>query len=346
MSEIVIVPGLPIRTVLVQADVLDSGRLQPWLGPAIRGMLLRPLMERLCILEGQDKAERLQRIQNEIEPRYCRDCNQNPNCSYGRNWEPDRKLIDGFVRGGMRDGLRSLTIGALPIDSSRAANLKSTRIAIRLMAAGDAAIGLLEIVLDMLEQKGKSNGLGVESIRFQVDRSSVSVSEDLLMYDALPTQLLSQSPRILNFNLETPLFLKTADPNQIQSSSISVKRRFASQLTFRDLLSNSVRTVRRAINEFSDSEWGRAKNMSTFFDGVDSVTLSDSELASFTQSRISHRKDRAKWELDGFLGRTICTGVNAAYLPWLKWAGVLGIGDSRNCGAGVWKLTFVEKFDC
>ncbi len=95
-----------------------QGTLQPWLGPAVRGMVLRPPMEQMSILDPKDKAIRLSRMQHEIEPRYCQGCEKNAECSYGRIWEPDRKLIDGFVRGGMRDGLRALTIGAIPLSGA------------------------------------------------------------------------------------------------------------------------------------------------------------------------------------------------------------------------------------
>lgn len=335
MQQSVTGPSLQLQTVHVQADILDLGRLQPWLGPAIRGMVLRPLMERLCILDSHAKAERLLRIPSEVEPRYCRDCVLNPDCSYGRNWEPDRKLIDGFVRGGMRDGLRSLTIGALPLDSSQQLSGASNRIELRLMAAGNSAISLLEVVLEMIEKQGKEIGLGADSIRFQVDRSSMSITEHFLEFSSLPTQRVDQPLCSLALDLTTPLFLKTDDRKEPRPTK-SIKRNFASHLTFRDLLSNSVRTVRRAINEFSDPDWSRTTNLSGFFEDLDSVVLSENELIPFGQSRVSHRQDRAKWEISGFQGQLKCTGVNAAFVPWLKWAGLLGVGDSRNCGAGVW----------
>lgn len=330
--------ALPIRVVHLPVEFVTEGTLQPWLGPAVRGMVLRPLMEQMCILDSQDRAIRLARMQHEIEPRYCQGCERNAECSYGRIWEPDRKLIDGFVRGGMRDGLRALTIGAIPLSSALSSPLKPQLATLRVLAAGEFAIGKLDTVVDMVSEQGVSVGLGRESIRFRVISQSVSVEDCPLDFDKLPLEPDRETVPEVTLDLQTPLLLKIAERQEKFASSSNSHRSFSSRFTFRDLLSNSVRTVRRAINEFADSEWSRSTNLSCLFEGLDSIELSETGLKPFSQSRTSLRKNGAKWDLNGFQGQVTCHDINAAFLPWLRWAGVLGVGDSRNCSAGVWKM--------
>ena len=332
-------PALPIRVVHLPVEFVTRGTLQPWLGPAVRGMVLCPLMEHMCILDPHDRAIRLARMQHEIEPRYCQGCEKNAECSYGRIWEPDRKLIDGFVRGGMRDGLRALTIGAIPLSVDPSSPLKPQVATLRVLAAGELAIRNLDTVVDMVSKQGESVGLGRESIRFRVIRQHTSVQDCPLNFDELPLVLDRETVPEVTLDLQTPLLLKIAERQENSASSLNNHRSFSRRFTFRDLLSNSVRTVRRAINEFADSEWSRSTNLSSLFEGLESIELSETGLRPFSQSRTSLRKNGARWDLNGFQGQVTCYDINAAYLPWLRWAGVLGVGDSRNCSAGVWKIS-------
>jgi len=206
--------ALPIRVVHLPVEFVTQGRLQPWLGPAVRGMVLRPLMEQMCILDPNDRAIRLSRMQHEIEPRYCQGCERNAECSYGRIWEPDRKLIDGFVRGGMRDGLRALTIGAIPLSGDPLSVLEPQVATLRLLAAGELAIRKLDTVVDMVSRQGESVGLGQWSIRFRVISQSISVEDCTLDFDELPLVLDRETVPTVTLNLQTPLLLKIADRPQ------------------------------------------------------------------------------------------------------------------------------------
>src|SRR3954454_10757327 len=56
------------------------GRLLPWLGLALRGLLARPFKERVCV---HPPAEREQRWV------HCRGCPHMSDCPYGQTLEPD-----------------------------------------------------------------------------------------------------------------------------------------------------------------------------------------------------------------------------------------------------------------
>src|SRR5438034_865014 len=56
------------------------GRLLPWMGPALRGLLARPFKESVCRHSRQEQQQRW---------RYCTGCPHITRCAYGQTVEPD-----------------------------------------------------------------------------------------------------------------------------------------------------------------------------------------------------------------------------------------------------------------
>ena len=67
------------------------------------------------------------------------------------------------------------------------------------------------------------------------------------------------------------------------------------------------------------------------------VSIANNHLEAFHQNRTSGRQ-HARWENVGLLGSITFLNVPLFAIPWLQWAGRLGVGDSRNCGAGLWQM--------
>src|SRR5436309_12778631 len=76
------------------------GRLLPWLGPALRGLVGMRLKEDVC---RQPAAER------QTTWRYCKGCPRMGGCAYGETVEPDPPPGSEVFRG-QEDGLRPLVI--------------------------------------------------------------------------------------------------------------------------------------------------------------------------------------------------------------------------------------------
>jgi hypothetical protein len=70
---------------------------------------------------------------------------------------------------------------------------------------------------------------------------------------------------------------------------------------------------------------------------ADQVQIGSNHLEQFHQHRTSGRQ-HSRWENIGLFGSITFLNVPLFALPWLQWAGRLGVGDSRNCGAGLWHM--------
>ena len=351
---------LPISTTWVRLRFLTKGHVNGWLGPAIRGLLLKPLRQRLCLLDERQQTERSEALNDPIQERYCLNCDRMAECSYGRIFEPDRLLISGRVHRGARDGLRGITIAtqcytepAGPADASLLTSATSEHsssynsleiqpgdeLTVRLLQIGPEAIDLGAEVLKVLQASGRTRGLGPDHVRFEIDRASTSQQTSDLSIDSLPLHALAGSVPSLKIHFDTPLFLKikTAD----ESNFGRTRRRFTdssdSRPTISTVFRESLRTVRRAVNEYANDDWAVGTDMRFLLDSADDAKMVGSDLQPFTQPRSSARQER-RWQLMGWRGSLTVADVPLHWLPYLQWAGRLGVGDSRNCGAGLWRL--------
>ncbi len=229
----------------------------------------------------------------------------------------------------------------------------------RVLSLGDPAIQLVPIVLEAIDAFGCQQGFwGQPAVYFRIEPGAHCTETRVLDPAALP--VLPQPGRIsrLTLCLDAPLSLKrkTVDGRDAshrvshadgdaatgeRDRRADRNRRFAARgapvPTFAEILSVAVRTVRRVVTEFGDPATWDGHRFEAFFADADGVPTATHELIYFEQQRASRRKQRPHDQI-GWTGTITFADVPLHYVPWLTWAGLVGVGDSRNCGAGRWQI--------
>jgi len=314
--------GPDIEAVFVRCQFATPGKLKPWLGNAVRGMVLQRLRESYCLLSPEERAWRSSTTKNK-EEHYCTGCLRNAECLYGRVYEPDRQIIDGTVRKGMRQGLRGMTISTeYPL---RGKATPGDEFVIKLLAIGEASRRLVRPTLEALAYEGRTSGLGPDHVRVAFENEDIFTHTWQLVADDLPTNLSKGKVPWLRINLESPLFLKDRGRSSMQRPELGM------------LLRESVRTVRRALSELVTPAIELDFDPRELFSACDTIYCEQEAFTQFRQSRTSARQN-ARWKTKGWTGWAIYRDVPLSVLPWLAWGGRMGVGDSRNCGAGLWHL--------
>lgn len=318
---------LPVRVRWQPLQVLNSGQLVPWLGPALRGLVLQPMRDQLCQLNDQERQERRAALPRPDTENYCLGCMKNASCQYGRVFEPDRLIIAGRVSKGMREGLRGVSIApAFPVrcDASRGDSFL-----LRLMGIGSISAPMMELTTEAIDALGSTVGLGPSHVKVRLLRAEAQVRTWQLDHRTLPRTVTRDTVPWLKIVLETPLFLKGPSANG---------RRFTGRRqeppTLAILLRESIRTVRRALDEYSNAQ-PMEFDPGELLQAAAATRQDQQDWEIFEQSRISARQ-QSRWQPSGWVGSVTYSDVPLALIPWLIWGGRLGIGDARNCGAGLW----------
>lgn len=133
--------SLPLREVFVTLRTLNDGLLLPWIAPALRGLVLQPLRDHFCSLQGgrelarspagladwQQRRSTLAAQRHEANTRhYCVGCLKNARCAYGRVFEPDLNIIGShLIQRGDTQGVRGLSISTALLHTAPAADPES-----------------------------------------------------------------------------------------------------------------------------------------------------------------------------------------------------------------------------
>lgn len=321
--------------------------------------MLLPLRERLCLLAAGQRAERLAALRVPSQERYCLNCQRMPQCSYGRVFEPDQLMLTGRVDRGARGGLRGITLatpllatgGGPPCDGrdhtpftggnpqdpvSRICIQPGTTVPLRLLQLGPTASTVADQVIAVLAQQGAEQGLGPQRARFELDWASLRSEPLELRPDSLPLQRSGGSLPYLRFHLETPLCLKSPAPTD-RPHDRTTRRYSETPPTIGRLFRESLRTVRRAVNQYACDDWAQQADLRCLIEAADALPTCDERLQFLTQPRHSARQQR-RWQTAGWYGSLGVRNVPLELLLYFHWAGRLGVGDSRNCGAGLWRL--------
>jgi len=330
---------VPMELTFVEAEFLSSGRLNEWESPALRGLLGKPLRESQCWLPTAQRLE-LNHIPDlkTGKPRqlhlYCQGCDLNAECHYGRVFEPDLLKIHGRAERGIRDGIRGISL-ATPFPGPMTSE-PGQRMLIRLLAMGPHGVSLTGPVLQALAEYGEVNGMGPERARFRLDPSSIHREVWELHSGRLDRQLGRGVIPTTELILGSPLSLKGFD------------RREGPRPGFADIFNSALRTVTRVVRELGavpgvDGQLLHDVDFRGLKEAALQVECDLSGLEWFEQSRSSRRQRQqpdlsGHWEFSGWSGSAVFRDVPAALIPWLQWAGRIGVGDSRVCGAGIWFL--------
>lgn len=293
------------------------GRLLPWLGPALRGLLAGHFKERVCL---QPATERVSRW------RYCTGCPHMAHCSYGQTFEPDPSPGVEVFRG-QEDAARPVVLAPyypLPVDGQ-----EGLQIPARIVGIGHAANGHIGALLDTLGYVGITCGLSPDGVKFTVQKhqSETAIEQSLSPVD-LPAHadtLPGKLPRV-GVGLTAPLFLHHRDES---GQRLPIERP-----EFSDLFRAAMRIIGRLFTLYDEP---LAVDYAGLAEAAGRVRRIDDCYAPFTQVKWSSRGDQ-RFQVRGVVGGGVYADVPLSLLPWLVWGGRLHVGGHRVAGAGGWRL--------
>ncbi len=303
--------SLVVRESFGTVRLARGGKLRPWLGPAVRGLIGGRLRAHVCRWPVADVLAKWER---------CAGCPHLSGCQYGETYEPDPPA--GVDLGSGWENAARLIVIAPAFPAPEVGRAKDW-FDIRITAIGPAAIGHLDDVWESFRVAGAdlAIGLGDDHIPFDVDRgkatdSVVSLPAEGVAGEAIPS---------LRIDLASPLFLTETFPDG--------RKRTVLEPTFGQLVRAGLRALgplHKLYGEaIPDDLFRRAKA------AAEAVPTIRGEFAEFRQERFSNRsKDR--YDMFGVTGWAEYGPVPEWLRPWAEWAGRLHVGTHRVAGAGGW----------
>lgn len=297
----------------------QAGRLLPWLGLALRGLVAGAFRDQVCVHPPEDRRDETKWLR-------CKGCPEMAGCAYGQLYEPDLQPGVAAFRG-QEDGIRPLVMAPyFPVTESGQVGLE---IPVRMMIAGQKRDADVELLLATLDRVGRTNGFGGEQVTFDLVDSGMSTGTGIsLDADALPSHsraLPGHLPRV-GVGLTAPLFLRNPDKS-------SAKKRL-DRPEFTQLFRAAMRTVSRL---FALAGEPIEADFADLAQAADQVELEDACYEVFSQPHHSNRGNQHR-SLYGVVGSGLYANVPMSLLPWMVWGGRLHVGPHRIAGAGSWRL--------
>lgn len=315
--------GIDVTRVLLEFE--SSGRLMPWLGPAVRGIVAKRFRERHCILSPAEQAGRW---------RQCRGCPHLPSCLYGRTFEPDEQLLPVSAtgrHGGGHDLPRMIVLSPAfpaPVRAERGLRLPLT-----VVAVGESARNATVELLEVLTAAGRAGVFGTDRLHFDVIGEKAARTQLRLDARALPDGESTSDETIsrVRLVLTSPLFLRDRD-----DAGRPLPCRFPS----------FHRLVRAAVDTVAGMALVHAVPVASNTRAVVALARDVSTVSAdwhfFDQEKHSNRT-RMRFGVRGVTGEAMFADVPRAVLPWLTLAGLLHVGGHRVAGAGGWRLDFRQQ---
>jgi len=305
--------GVPVAVDYWALRFSSAGRLVPWLGPALRGVVAGTLKEQVC---------RYPPAERETQWTTCRGCPYLLECDYGRTYE-----YDPPETGTATAELRPVTLS--PVYPAPDEAVPDEGVVVRAVLIGRGAIASAASLRAAVEQAGQKTGLGPDRIRFRIEAAPAEGIWDAgahpLEGKALPGSIEASAgviPR-LGVRLTSPLFLR-GNGRPIGEPSLD------------DLFRGALRVVGKVVSVFDRALEGQV-DFASLKQAATAVRCVWSEWEPFEQSRWSNRKQQG-YVLQGVVGGAVFADVPTALLPWLAWGGRLGVGKNRVAGAGAWQM--------
>lgn len=301
--------------------LLTSGRLLPWVGMALRGMLARHFKSSVCVYSQTEQDSRW---------RYCKGCPQMASCAYGQCLEPDPpKEVKAFR--GQEDGVRPMVLApAFPLDTHGAAD---SAIPVRLTLIGTSATAHATSIWQMLDEVGQDpmRGLGQDRILFEMldeDETPTRHWHQPVDLPLTPSAVGGVVPR-LGIDLRAPLFL---------NNTIKGRKRLNSKPSFGDLLRVSLRTLGalyRLLDQSLDADFAALK------EEAEKVEMAECHFETHRQPHHSSRSKRQS-QLRAIVGHAVYRDVPMALARWVLWGGRVHVGQNRVAGAGCWDVAWSD----
>lgn len=295
--------------------IARGGRLQPWLGPALRGLAGGRLRARVCMHPVAEQLGRWAR---------CAGCPEMRGCAYGETFEPDPP--EGVrLPGGWENAARPLVIAAAyPCPE---AGRIGDEIPVTVTFAGPIAAAHAAAFWDALRVGGADPllGLGEDQVLFDVRPGAGPDTLEQVELPADPASVAGIVPRV-KVVLTSPLVLKANDGSG---------RRLTERPTFADLIRAGLRALGRLFRCYGtplpEPAFAVVKGLAA------EVPTLRAEFRRVEQVKSSHRSGD-RWPVQGVIGWAEYGPVPAELLPWLRWAGRVHVGTHRVAGAGGWRV--------
>jgi hypothetical protein len=313
-----VTPSVPVTVATVLLEFQSSGRLIPWIGPAIRGVVAGRFRERHCRLSLAEQAGPWRR---------CRGCVHLPSCAYGRTFEPDEQVLPTPPRPGGAPIDVPRTVVLSPAFPAPVRAERGLRLPLSLVAIGASARESLNEIVDVLTDAGRAGIFGSDRLRFGiVDRGSLL--QLALDASSLPDGAAGRGgvASRVRLSLTSPLFLRDRDPRgrPVPCRAPSFHR-----------------LVRAAVDAIAAVAWAHSVPVGGDTRGLVAMSRDIRTIAAdwrpFDQEKHSNRS-RSRFDMKGVVGEAEFADVPRAVLPWLALAGQLHIGGHRVAGAGAWRL--------
>lgn len=284
------------------------GRLLPWLGPALRGLLGHRLRDWVCRCDTADGANKVLHREG---------------CAYGETLEATPKTPVATVRG-QEDGFRPLVIA--PVFPAPSRGVRGLEVPVRISFIGESAARWAGVVWSALDAAGRDPAAG-----FDPDRTTFEIAplmDDRLVQMNLPLRpeaVAGAAPR-LRVDLTAPLFLREEHERG--------KHRLIEAPTFADLFRASLRVLGGMNALYArplDADFGGLKAL------AEQVPAGKSDYRGFRQPRHSNRTGH-RGVLRGAVGWGEYRDVPLSLVPWLVWGGAVHAGPHRVAGAGGWDV--------
>jgi hypothetical protein len=321
---------LPILQTTRTLMLTRPGRLQRWLGPALRGLVAGRFKARVC---RQPLPER------DTHWVYCQGCPLMAGCPYGETVEPDPPA-DAEVFRGQEDAARPVVIApAFPVPEQAAPGL---RIPLSVTFIGRSACQHAAAFWDAVGDAGADPAAGLDP-----DRTTFAVLDEAPDGGPLEQGWLPDLPLgpgaldgvvpLLRVELTSPLLLRTEGRN--------ARKVALTEPSFADLLRASLRSLGQLYALYADVPPGQSRRLPADFaalrEAAEQVPAVGLDYRPFRQPRHSNRTGQ-RVMLQGVVGSGVYADVPLALARWLRWGGRLHVGGHRVAGAGGWRLAWSE----
>ncbi len=309
--------AIDVATVLI--EFRSSGRLMPWLGPAVRGVVAGRFRERHCVLPLAEQAGRWRR---------CRGCRHLRDCAYGSIFEPDEQVLQRVAASATGDHDVPRCVVLAPAFPAPVRAERGLRLPVSIVAIGAAARASFAEVAEVLGEAGRAGVFGTDRLRFAVVKRRGAPMQLSLDAAGLPDgsgEPCGVVPRV-RVTLTSPLFLRDRDaagrPVPCRAPSLH-------------------RLVRAAVDTVAAVALAHTVPVAADTRGLVArcrdVRALEEAWQPFDQEKHSNRS-RSRFVMRGVVGEAVFADVPRAAIPWLALAGQLHVGGHRVAGAGGWRL--------
>ncbi len=293
----------------------SPGRLLPWLGPALRGLLARRFKESVC---------RFSLAEQQTTWLHCKGCPHLTACPYGRTFEGEPTAA-ARAFSGLEDGTRPIVVAPyFPLPERARPGMAVPVLATFFGRDAAAQVGPF---WDAAAAAGRAGGLGDDQIGFDLENAG----PDRWSCLDLPRDpaAVSGGLALVRVELDAPLLLRRGATEDRRRSAVL-------NPSFGDLFRAGLRTLGALCRGYGS---GIEADFTALRTAAEEVPTVRTAFRRFEQGKWSNRSGQHGL-IQGVVGTGEFGPVPAALLRWLVAAGLAHVGLHRVAGAGGWRVVW------